>query len=68
MESYRSESGKTPRTRVLIHLGIHETPEAALLSWPSEVELLRRIGRDEQAEELAAKLERLRTLMEEGEG
>ncbi len=64
----RRVEGK-PRTEVLVHLGEHETPEAALGAWPSEVEHLRRIGRDDQAEKLGAKLDRLRGLTEmKGEG
>jgi hypothetical protein len=48
---------------VLVHLGVHPTPQAALEGWPSEVEHLREIGRDHQADRLAAKLKRLRELM-----
>jgi hypothetical protein len=55
----------TPRTRVLVHLGIHPTPEAALEAWPQEIEHLRNIGRDAQADRLTNNLEKLRALMEE---
>jgi hypothetical protein len=67
-ESYRTPDAKTPRTRVLVHLGVHPTPEAALSAWPAEIEQLRSIGRDTQAERLAKKLETLRTLIEEQRG
>jgi hypothetical protein len=49
---------------VLVHLGEHPTPEAALDAWPTRVEHLRAIGRDEQAEKLQGKLKKLRELME----
>lgn len=62
VRSYR-EGGQV-RQEVLVHLGTHETPEAALQVWPSEADHLRRIGRDEQAAKLEAKLGRLRALME----
>ena len=63
MESHRREDARTPRTRVLVHLGEHETPEAALAAWPSQVEHLRRIGRDRQADELQRKLDKLSELV-----
>jgi hypothetical protein len=37
VRSYRNEDGD-PRQEVLVHLGVHETLEAALSAWPSEVE------------------------------
>ena len=61
VRSYR-EGGKV-RQDVLVHLGEHPAPEAALEAWPAQVEHLRAIGRDDQAEKLQAKLERLRELM-----
>jgi hypothetical protein len=63
VRSYRNEEGQ-PRQEVLAHLGVHETPEAALSVWPAEVEHLRAIGRDDQAHKLEVNLERLRALME----
>ena len=62
VRSYR-EGGKV-RQEVLVHLGRHETPEAALAAWPSEVEHLRKIGREEQADKLQANLEKLKALIE----
>jgi hypothetical protein len=62
VRSYREE-GKV-KQEVLMHLGEHETPEAALAAWPSEIEHLRRIGRDEQADKLKGNLEKLKTLTE----
>ena len=58
---YRNDEGK-PRTEVLVHLGEHETPEAALTNWPREIDEHRRNGRDEQAENLQRKLNRLQEL------
>jgi hypothetical protein len=63
VRSYRNEDGE-PRQEVLVHLGVHETPEAALSAWPAEVEHLRAIGRDDQANKLEANLEKLRALTE----
>jgi hypothetical protein len=63
VRSFRNEEGK-PRQEVLVHLGVHENPEAALASWPVEVAHLRRIGREGQADRLEANLEKLTVLME----
>ena len=60
VRSYR-EGGKV-RQEVLVHLGRHERPEDALAAWPSEVEHLRKIGREGQADKLEANLEKLREL------
>jgi hypothetical protein len=60
VRSYREE-GKV-KQEVLVHLGIHERPEDALEAWPSEVEHLRTIGRDDQADKLEANLEKLKAL------
>jgi hypothetical protein len=63
VRSFRNEDGE-PRQEVLVHLGVHETPEAALSAWPSEAKHLRAIGRGDQADKLKANLEKLRALME----
>lgn len=57
----RRVDGK-PRQRVLLHLGEHPTMHAALEAWPPEVERLREAGRDDRADRLAAKLEKLHEL------
>jgi hypothetical protein len=62
VRSYR-EGGRV-RQEVLVHLGEHETPVAALAAWPSEIEHLRAIGRESQAERLGSKLAKLRELRE----
>ncbi len=62
VRSYRQ--GGTVKQEVLVHLGEHETPEAALAAWPGELEHLRRIGRDDQAEKLQGKLNELRALVD----
>ena len=51
-----------------MHLGQHETPEAALATWPNEVKHLRRIGRDDRANKLEGKLNKLRALLEKRNG
>jgi fatty acid-binding protein DegV len=68
VRSYREE-GKV-KQEVLVHLGRHEKPEDALAAWPAEVEHLRKIGRWEQADKLAANLEKLKAIVaaEKGKG
>jgi hypothetical protein len=61
VRSYR-EGGKV-KQEVLVHLGEHPTPEAALTVWPTQVKHLKSIERDDQANKLEAKLNRLRELM-----
>jgi hypothetical protein len=61
VRSFRNEEGQ-PRQEVLVHLGIHETPEAAMASWPNEIAHLRRIGREGQAARLEANLKKLKAL------
>ncbi len=51
---------------MLIHLGEHQTPEAALAGWAEEIGEHRRAGRDKQAEKLQGKLDRLQELAEGG--
>jgi hypothetical protein len=51
----------------VIHIGQHPTVEAALDSWPNEIEELKRMGRPKQAEKLQEKLERLSELTKKGE-
>ncbi len=48
--------------KVDVHLGEHESTEAALAAWPEEIDHLRRIGRENQANKLSGKLEKLRGL------
>ena len=62
VRSYR-EQGKV-KQEVLVHLGEYETPEAALVVWPSEIEHLRRIGREDKADKLKGNLKNLRALTE----
>ncbi len=62
VRSYRE--GEQVKQEVLVHLGEHETPEAALATWPLEIEHLRVIGRERQAEKLESKLGKLRELRE----
>jgi hypothetical protein len=62
VRSYR-EGGQV-KQEVLVHLGEHETPEAALAAWPSEIEHLGAIGRESRAEKLESKLTKLHELWE----
>ena len=66
VRSYREE-GKV-KQEVLVHLGRHESSEDALAAWPAEVEHLRKIGREDQADKLEANLEKLRALIEAEKG
>jgi hypothetical protein len=47
-----------------VHLGEYETPGAALDAWPGEINEHRKAGRDEQAEKVQRKLDRVRELTE----
>jgi len=67
VRSYRNEDGD-PRQEVLVHLGTHQRPEDALEAWPSAVEHLRAIGRDDQADKLESNLEKLKALTEAEKG
>ena len=61
----KGEKGKKRSVfKVDVHLGEHKTPEAALEAWPSEIEHLRLIGRENQADKLEAKLSKLCELVE----
>ena len=62
VRAFRNEEGQ-PRQEVLVHLGIHETPEAALSAWPDEIAHLRRIGREGQADKLETNLRKLRAAL-----
>ena len=59
VRSYR-EGGEVKQE--VVHLGEHETAEAALNAWPTEIQELRRIGRPKQVEKLQQKLDRLQEL------
>jgi len=47
------------RFKVLVHLGEHETPEAALDAWREDVESARCVGRDKTAARIEAKIHKL---------
>jgi hypothetical protein len=55
-----------PRQKVVLHLGGHATVNDALKEWPREVSLLRRHGYPDAADNLKAKLDRLKELRAEG--
>jgi hypothetical protein len=64
VESHRVE-GK-PRQKVLMHLGHHRAVDEALKRWPREISALHRTGRDQAADALKEKLDRLRHLRTDG--
>ena len=45
--------------KVLVHLGAHATPEAALSAWREDVERARRVGREKTAARIEAKIRKL---------
>jgi hypothetical protein len=45
--------------KVLVHLGEHGTPEAALEAWREDVEKARSVGRDKTATRIEAKIRKL---------
>jgi len=45
--------------KVLVHLGEHHTPEAALEAWREDVERARRVGREKTAARIEAKIRKL---------
>jgi hypothetical protein len=45
--------------KVLVHLGEHQTPEAALEAWREDVERTRSVGRDKTAARIEAKIRKL---------
>jgi len=55
-----------PRQKVVMHLGGHDTVDDAIRAWPREISSLRRGGYPEAADNLKAKLDRLKELRTEG--
>jgi hypothetical protein len=45
--------------KVLVHLGEHEAPEAALEAWREDVERVRSVGRDKTAARIEEKIRKL---------
>jgi hypothetical protein len=45
--------------KVLVHLGEHEAPEAALEAWREDLERARRVGREKTATRIEAKIRKL---------
>ena len=65
----QGEQGKRRSVfKVDAHLGEHATADDALHVWPREVDQLRRIGRENKADKLQHKLDKLRQLTGEGQG
>jgi hypothetical protein len=63
VRSYRE--GRKVKQEV-VHLGEHQTVEAALATWPQEIQKLERTGRPKKAKTLQRKLDRLQELTEGG--
>ena len=53
------------RFKVLVHLGEHETPEAALEAWREDVERARRVGHDKTAAWIEEKVRKLEGVISE---
>jgi hypothetical protein len=49
--------------KVLVHLGEHQTPEAALDAWREDVERARSVGRDKTAARIEEKIRKLEGAM-----
>jgi hypothetical protein len=47
------------RFKVLVHLGEHATPQAALEAWREDLERARRVGREKTAERVEEKIRKL---------
>ena len=45
--------------KVLVHLGEHQTPEAALVAWREDIERLRSVGRDKAVTRIEEKIRKL---------
>ena len=60
MRSYREQG--TVKKEVLVHLGQYPTIEEALAQWPEEIQEHLQRGREEQAEKIQRKLDRLQQL------
>ena len=45
--------------KVLVHLGEHQTPEAALTAWREDVVKARRVGREKTAARIEKKIQKL---------
>jgi hypothetical protein len=52
--------------KVLVHLGEHEAPEAALEAWREDVERAWSVGRDKTAARIEAKIRKLEGAISEG--
>ncbi len=59
----QGEAGKRRSVfKVSVHLGEHATPKEAVAAWSRDIDHLRSIGRENKAEKLSGKLDRLRGL------
>ena len=63
VKSYRDENGMVKK-EVLLHLGKHESPEAAFSAWLTVIEDHRKNDRHDQADKVANKLFKLSSLLE----
>jgi hypothetical protein len=54
------------RFKMLVHLGEHQTPEAALAAWRVDVERARSGGREKTAARIEEKIRKLELTIDEG--
>jgi hypothetical protein len=52
--------------KVLVHLGEHATPEAALAAWREDVERSRSVGRDRTTARIEEKIRKIERAVNEG--
>jgi hypothetical protein len=52
--------------KVLVHLGEHATPEAALAAWREDVERSRSVGRDRTTTRIEEKIRKIERAVNEG--
>jgi hypothetical protein len=52
--------------KVLVHLGEHQTPEAAIAAWREDVERSRSVGRDKTAARIEGKIRTLKAAIGDG--
>jgi hypothetical protein len=54
------------RFKVLVHLGEHAAPEAAIAAWREDVERARRVGREKTAARIEEKIRKLEGAISDG--
>jgi hypothetical protein len=59
-EMMGTPGARRSRFKVLVHLGEHATPEAALAAWREDAARARSVGRDKTAARIEAKMRKLK--------